>query len=90
MMGPDYAHWHGTYEVAKHFYTEMVPELEKLIRRGKESGDARKIAAAEALQKRLDDVLNSPNHRWYLDKMDPTEREDRQRRQDEFKQRYAK
>jgi hypothetical protein len=21
MMGPDYTHWHGTYEVAKTFYT---------------------------------------------------------------------
>jgi len=27
MMGPDYTHWHGTYEVAKHFYTHFLPEV---------------------------------------------------------------
>ncbi len=31
MMGPDYTHWHGTYEVAKHFYIKFIPELEHLI-----------------------------------------------------------
>jgi hypothetical protein len=90
MMGPDYTHWHGTYEVAKHFYSKMIPDLEKLIHQGKQSGDAKKAAAADALQKKLDEVLNSPNHRWYLDKLDPAEREDRRQRQEEFKQRYAK
>ena len=25
MMGPDYAWWHGMYEVAKHFYTSFSP-----------------------------------------------------------------
>ncbi len=27
MMGPDYTHWHGMYEVAKHFYTKFIPEI---------------------------------------------------------------
>ena len=27
MMGPDYTHWHGMYEVSKHFYTEFLPEV---------------------------------------------------------------
>ena len=31
MMGPDYTQWHGFYEVAKHFYTELVPEAERLM-----------------------------------------------------------
>jgi hypothetical protein len=30
MMGPDYTQWHGFYEVAKHFYTEFLPEAEAL------------------------------------------------------------
>lgn len=30
MMGPDYTQWHGFYEVAKHFYTEFIPEAEQL------------------------------------------------------------
>jgi hypothetical protein len=25
MMGPDYTWWHGMYEVAKHFYFELIP-----------------------------------------------------------------
>ena len=25
MMGPDFTHWHGMYEVAKHYYTEFLP-----------------------------------------------------------------
>ncbi len=31
MMGPDFTQWHGFYEVAKHFYTEFVPEAEHLL-----------------------------------------------------------
>ena len=90
MMGPDYTHWHGTYEIAKHFYTELVPELEQLINEGKQSGDDKKVAASSALEKKLDEVLNSADHRWYLNKMDPAEREERRKRQEEFKQRYTK
>ena len=29
MMGPDYAWWHGIYEVAKIFYTEFLPEVKE-------------------------------------------------------------
>ena len=27
MMGPDYTHWHGMYEVAKHFYQNFLPQV---------------------------------------------------------------
>jgi len=30
MMGPDFAQWHGMYEVAKHFYVKFLPEAEEL------------------------------------------------------------
>ncbi len=90
MMGPDYTHWHGTYEVAKHFYTEMVPELERLVAEGKASSDPKKQKAAKALQAKLDEVLNAKNHRWYLDKMDPKEKERRKKAAAEFKKRYSK
>lgn len=30
MMGPDYTWWHGFYEVAKHFYFELVPGAREL------------------------------------------------------------
>ncbi len=29
MMGPDYTHWHGMYEVSKHFYVKFLPEVVK-------------------------------------------------------------
>ena len=35
MMGPDYTHWHGSYEVAKHFYFEFLPSVEELAREHK-------------------------------------------------------
>jgi len=29
MMGPDFTHWHGMYEVSKHFYLEFLPAVIK-------------------------------------------------------------
>jgi hydroxylamine dehydrogenase len=31
MMGPDYTQWHGFYEVAKVFYTELLPAADALL-----------------------------------------------------------
>ena len=89
MMGPDYTHWHGTYEVAKHFYSEMIPQLEQLVVKGRGGNDAQK-AAAEALEKKLQEVLESSDHRWYVNKMDSGEKEEREKRQTDFKKRYEK
>ena len=88
MMGPDYTHWHGTYEVAKHWYVKFIPELEDLIEKGRKSGDAAKKDAAEKLAALLDETLNSENHKWYLGKMDPKEAEQRKKAADDFKNRY--
>ncbi|GAB6041230.1 multiheme c-type cytochrome [Endothiovibrio diazotrophicus] len=88
MMGPDYTHWHGTYELAKNFYSEFIPELEELVREGEHSGDAAKQQAAKALQAKIDEVLNSRDHRWYLNKMDPQEAAQRKKAAEEFKARY--
>jgi hypothetical protein len=35
MSGPDYAWWHGLYDVAKNFYLHFVPEAEKLEARAR-------------------------------------------------------
>jgi hypothetical protein len=88
MMGPDYTHWHGTYDVAKTFYTHYVPALKELIKEAHESGDAKRITAAEALQIKLDEVLNSDDHKWHLGKMDPEEAARRKQAAEEFKARY--
>ncbi len=87
MMGPDYTHWHGTYEVARNFYTELIPELEELIHKN-EAGP--KKSEALALKNKLDEILSSENHRWYLGKMSPAEAAERKKRQEEFKARYNK
>jgi len=55
MMGPDYTHWHGSYEVAKHFYTKYIPKVLKLA---KENHDAE-------LEKMVKDILKRPEHAWY-------------------------
>ena len=66
MMGPDYTHWHGTYEIARNFYSEFIPELRELVERGMHSEDSELIAAAEALDAKIDEVLNSDDHKWFL------------------------
>jgi len=67
MMAPDYTHWHGTYHLAKHWYTKFVPQLEDLIAKGKKAGGD-KAKAAENLQNKLDEILSNEDHKWYLGK----------------------
>ena len=88
MMGPDYTHWHGTYEVAKHFYVKFIPELEELIEKGEKSEDPKKQDAAKRLQELLDETLAKKDHRWFVNQMDPGEAAARQKAAEEFKQRY--
>ena len=88
MMGPDYTHWHGMYEVAKNFYTEFIPQLEELIETGLASDDASRVNAAKALQVGLRGILESENHRWFENKMDPQEAARRKKAAQEFKKRY--
>jgi len=89
MMGPDYTHWHGTYDLAKHFYAKFVPELEELIAKGRASGDEEKVAAADALRAKLDEVLATDNHKWFNGEMDPEEAARRAKAAEEFKKRYG-
>ena len=88
MMAPDYTHWHGTYEVAKRFYSEYVPQLEALIEKNLHSEDAAKKTAATALQAKLKEVLESSDHAWYIGKLDPEEAARRKKATEEFKARY--
>jgi len=54
------------------------------------SKDAGKQKAARALQAKLNEVLNSDDHKWYLNKMTPAQKAKRKRAADEFKARYSK
>ena len=57
MQGPDYTWWHGIYEVAKHFYTKFIPELEEV---------AGKKLAKKLLEKH---VYTHPGNLWHRDGM---------------------
>ncbi|GAB4315175.1 MAG: hypothetical protein Kow0074_02610 [Candidatus Zixiibacteriota bacterium] len=57
MMGPDYTHWHGMYEVSKHFYTEFLPAVVHAA--------ASKSPELEAkYQRRVDQLLAQEEHQW--------------------------
>ncbi|TFH20690.1 MAG: hydroxylamine oxidoreductase [Myxococcales bacterium] len=58
MMAPDYAHWHGMYEVAERFYVELIPQARELADHG---GGARG-AAVNAV---IENILARPEHQWF-------------------------
>jgi len=62
MMAPDYAHWHGMYEVAERFYQELIPQAREIAEHAKENGHRE---AAEVVQQTITDILNRPEHQWY-------------------------
>jgi hydroxylamine dehydrogenase len=57
MMGPDYTHWHGMYEVSKHYYTEFLPEV---IEAAATKGEA----MAEKYRLRVEELLTREEHTW--------------------------
>ena len=38
MMAPDYAHWHGMYEVAERFYQELIPQAREIAHHAEAEG----------------------------------------------------
>lgn len=61
MMAPDYAHWHGMYEVAERFYMELIPQAREITKHAAEEGKAQQAAA---VNKVIDDILARPEHNW--------------------------
>ncbi len=63
MSGPDYAWWHGIYDVAKHFYTELLPEAKEA---------AEKAGKPEVYEEIIEKFINSdPRHQWFTEGFDP-------------------
>jgi hypothetical protein len=62
MMAPDYAHWHGMYEVAERFYMEMVPQAREIAEHAEKQGHSEEAAA---VRKVIDDILARPEHQWF-------------------------
>lgn len=88
MMGPDYTHWHGTYELAKHWNAKYIPELKETIEIGKKSSNVEANTAAKELEVLLEQTLNSENHQWSIGKEDPKAKEQRLQKQKEFQDKY--
>ena len=88
MMAPDYTHWHGTYELARNFYSEYIPVLEELAAEAEKTGDPAKVEGAKKLRAEIEKVVNSDNHKWSVDKMDPGEKARREAAQKAFQERY--
>jgi hypothetical protein len=61
MMGPDYTHWHGMFEVGEAWYVRFIPEIRHVIAEARASG---KAAQAEACSKVVEEIMNRPEHRW--------------------------
>jgi hydroxylamine dehydrogenase len=57
MMGPDYTHWHGMYEVSKHYYTEFLPAV---IEAAATKGEAME----EKYRHRVEELLTQEEHTW--------------------------
>jgi hypothetical protein len=74
MSGPDYAWWHGVYDVAQTFYFKFLPEV--------------KTTAGDELYQQLLDkyVYSQPGHRWLKEGMS---KEQLQKIQDFYRQRYG-
>jgi len=90
MMAPDYTHWHGLYEVAKHWYTKFIPELKDIVVKNLASDDPKKVEGAKLLNKKIEELLSRPEHSWFTGNLPDKEKEKRKKAQEEFKQRYGK
>ena len=86
MQAPDYTHWHGTYELARNWNRDFIPEIREIIHDYRDKAPE-EVAALEAL---LEETLNSENHRWSINKEDEAVKQEREKRQEEFRSRYQK
>jgi hypothetical protein len=62
MMAPDYAHWHGMYEVADRFYMQLIPQAREIIEHAKADG---KQAEAAVVEKLIEEILAREEHKWF-------------------------
>jgi len=62
MMAPDYAHWHGMYEVAERFYMELIPQAREIVEHAAEAGNQE---AADKVEQEIEAILARPEHEWF-------------------------
>jgi hypothetical protein len=64
--------------------TKFVPEIKEVIH----EYEGRAPNEVKALAEKLDEVTNSDNWKWSINKEDPSVKEAREKRQKEFNARY--
>ena len=64
MMAPDYAHWHGMYEVAERFYIELIPQAREIAHHAADQGRAE---AAAAVHRVIRQILARSEHKWFVE-----------------------
>jgi hypothetical protein len=62
MMAPDYAHWHGMYEVAERFYQRLIPQAREIAHKAVAEG---KKEQGETVLGVIGSILKRPEHQWY-------------------------
>ena len=86
MQAPDYTHWHGTYDLAKHWMTKFIPEIKEIIHDYKTSAPRE----VKNLEQVLEKVQSSDDWKWSINREDPKVKQARDERQKEFQSRYGK
>ena len=80
MQAPDYTHWHGMYEVSRHFYNKFLPAVMKLAK----DGNMKKKYKAL-----ISELLNKPEHVWYKTGGNPNNADFFKQMEEENKARYG-
>jgi len=57
MMGPDYTHWHGMYEVSKHFYEQFLPAVVEVAKE-------KSPELGKKWEGKIATLLTQEEHRW--------------------------
>jgi hypothetical protein len=57
MMGPDFTHWHGMYEVSKHFYLEFLPAVI-------EAAATKSPELEQKYEAKIQQLLTQDEHLW--------------------------
>ena len=57
MMGPDYTHWHGMYEVSKHFYSKFLPAVI-------ETAEKKSPELKDKYEKKIAALMTREEHTW--------------------------
>jgi len=77
MMGPDYTHWHGMYEVGKTFYLKFLPNVVK-------AAEGKSAVLGKKWRARIDELYTKEEHLWRKG-LSPKEAEQLQK---EYQKRY--